>query len=56
MSGGSVPAGQDLCVAKWYSVIRLQNPVILTSISGLPKYQDHDDRHEPTLIAAAGHR
>ena len=28
-------------------------PVILTWIPDLPKYEHHDDRHEPTLIAAA---
>jgi hypothetical protein len=28
-------------------------PVILTWIPGLPKFEHHDDRHEPTLIAAA---
>jgi hypothetical protein len=28
-------------------------PVILAWIPGLPKFEHHDDRHEPTLIAAA---
>ncbi len=27
-------------------------PVILTWIPGLPKFEHHDARHEPTLIAA----
>ena len=28
-------------------------PVILTWIPDLPKFEHHDDHHEPTLIAAA---
>lgn len=50
MSGGPCPGRRGSLCGERYSVIRLQNPVILTWIPGLPKFESHGDRHERTLI------
>jgi hypothetical protein len=49
MTGGPCSGGQDLCAASGTA----SELVILTRIPGLPKFEHHDDRHEPTLFAAA---
>jgi hypothetical protein len=48
-----VPAGQDLCAASSTasSAVRARHPHL--DPTPLPKFEHHDARHEPTLIAAA---
>ncbi len=53
VSGGYCPGRTGSLCGERYSVIRLQNPSSSPWIPGLPKFEHHDDRHEPTLIAAA---